>query len=223
MLKRSALPILATLTLLLAWLCAPSPAAADPASHVAGIVTDRDTAAPIAGVEVSLVQASPFAVVDTAVTDGSGAYDIVGPDSGSYLLRFRDPAKQHTLEYLGGTTVSVGATPITVTDAATTTVDYTLAPAAVLTGHVTDSVGNPIADANAVVLVASTGAILITLKTDANGDWQSGAVLIRGYKIRYYKAGHPVEWNDNRTSLATADVVTPTAYTVETFPAAALT
>lgn len=219
MLKRSAPLVVATLVLLLAWACAPSPAYGDVDSHVTGTVTDDATADPIAGVDVTVSR--PGGPTITVTTDSLGAYDAASMPAGSYNVRFVDPSAQHMTEYNGGTPTSTGATLVTVADSATTIVDAGLAPAAVLTGTVN------VPGATVRLLKASTGATYKSFTADGSGNWTTPAVPVQGYKIRYEAAGYFAEYNDGvpttgTSGLATADVINPAPYVTTVVPAASL-
>lgn len=141
---------------------------------VSGTVTD-ELLAPIAGVEVFLYndQDDPIGIPQT-LTDGSGFYSISGLPSADYGFEFVPPSP-----YL-----IVFETPVSVTS--NTTLDIALQIGLILSGTVTDTLGNPLVDIDLNVYDQATGDKLDTPGDNTDGSgFYSVAIPAGTFRIRY--------------------------------------
>ena len=146
-----------------------------PGGSVAGTVTDSSTTAPIANVTVQIFNSNGPSIA-SANTNASGNYSVTGLPAGTYFAR-----TTNSLGYINelynnincalNCTVTTG-TPITVTAGATTSgINFALDAGGRIAGTVTDSSTTaPIANIN-VQLVDSNGFNLISVNTDASGNY----------------------------------------------------
>lgn len=111
-------------------------------------------APPVMGAGVNVREAASGATVTSVNTLADGRWEVLGLAPGQYKVRVTLP--DHVTQWLGGSHVRDGATPVTVTAAVTTTVpDVLLAPnAASISGRVLVGLfgSTPLADAGVVAL-----------------------------------------------------------------------
>lgn len=168
--------------------------ALDPGSMISGNVTSSATGLPVSGVTVWIYKSSGAAVAFTP-TDASGNWLVTtGLTAGSYRSRASNSLGFVNEIYNNisspGTSFStselIAGTPISVTAGATTTgVNYALAPGGTLSGVVTSSAtGLPISGVT-VSLYSSVGSFVMSVNTDASGNWSVPTGLLPGsYRAR---------------------------------------
>ncbi len=96
---------------------------------VAGTVTADGTGDPLNGLLVVAINPTGT-VVGAAVTAGDGTFAITGLAQGTVKLRFVDPAGTYTSEYHHDSPIFDTATPVTITNGTTASVDAALTTAA---------------------------------------------------------------------------------------------
>jgi len=192
-----------------------------------GLITDS-SGNPLAGAKVRIVTAYTSGHSYFATTDSNGDYVINKVADQSYVVKARDtgyiPNGSGVFQVIPGsnTAPTVELTPI-----ATGTV----------TGQVTDSNGNPIADAKVQLIptlgtprtmdslppsgetstlqtnFADAGGYGLTATTDANGDYVINNVLDASYYVRAHISGY----TPNTTTAFTVTTGSNTAPTVQLF------
>ena len=163
-----------------------------PSGTLAGTVTDSSTNAPLSGAQINV---APLGA--STVTDATGHYSLTLP-VGSYNV---------TASQFGYTPQTQ---PASITDGNTTTLDFALvaAPSGSLSGTVSDSSANPIANATVTI----NGTPIPPATTDASGHYSFASVPNGTYNVTA-TAG-------NCTSPAT-DSVTVSGNTTHDFTLAA--
>jgi Carboxypeptidase regulatory-like domain/FlgD Ig-like domain len=112
----------------------------------------------------------------SAITDSSGKYSIPHLDDGSYLVRAIPLRPEYLPEWYNGVMEEKNATPVTVNDSSTTTVNFTLEarasalPQFTVEGSVTDTTNAVIKNANVFFVRAGfcTNSMI-----PSNGDWSN--------------------------------------------------
>ena len=134
-----------------------------PSGTLTGTVTDSSTNAPIAGAQINV---APLGA--STVTDASGHYSLTLP-VGAYDV---------TASHFGYTPLTQSAS---ITDGNTTTLDFALvaAPSGSLSGTVSDSSANPIANATVTI----NGTPIPPATTDANGHYSFASVPNGTYNV----------------------------------------
>lgn len=163
---------------------------------IQGTVTDDGSGAPLAGVTVT-AWSWDSDVRNSALTDASGGYTILGMPDGTYQVSFDDYATAHIGEIYNNVPrawIDDGH-PVTVTGASTVTgIDAALAQGSAIEGRVVNAAGEPIADV--CVYVWST-------ESDDSGQVCTG--VDGHYRTTGVAAGtYNVEFNANDTPYLSA-------------------
>ena len=171
---------------------------------VAGTVTDG--ANPISGIGVTAYNTLGFSV-GSAVTDGSGGYSIPGLVAGTVFVRTSNAIGYVDELYNAFTCVScsvLSGTPVTVTDGATTTINFALAQGGGISGTV---LGEGAALVGTFVTIVDPGNAFVTsATTGAGGTFATITGLPAGtYFARTSSGGFIGEvWNNVPCSLSCA-------------------
>ncbi len=112
------------------------------AGHIAGRVTDAVDQAPVALISVDIYRAGDDGYLKRVYTDANGDYLVGDLTTDQYHLYFSPTF--HLPEYYDDAQQIAEATPITVTQGMTTTIDVQLVPQGGITGRATDALGNPL-------------------------------------------------------------------------------
>lgn len=194
---------------------------------VSGLITDASSN-PLSDARVRLISATSGGHSYFATTDASGDYVINHVADGNYLVKARDQGY-----------VPNASDAFTVADGSNTapTVELTAVVTGTVSGQVTDSNGNPLADAVVHLVLASSfpggtnlppqisalgdlqtnfidgGGYGMTATTDANGDYVINNVLTGSYYIKAHDAGYTA----NTTASFTVAAGSNTAPTVQLF------
>lgn len=167
--------------------------AAAPVGHIVGVVTDAATSAAIANADVQAIQNS----IIKGQTNTSAA--------GAYILDL--PAGTYSLKFSANNYINATWTPIIVNVNATTTRNIALTPLAAISGNVTNTFGEAVA--NATVAVGATSAL-----TDASGHYAIANVNPGIYLLNVTAAQHSAFTQSNYLVAAGANVknvvLTPT-------------
>ena len=171
--------------------------ALDAGGHITGTVTDAVTALPITNICVSAAMAisGGFEDVGEDCTDTSGAYDIGGLPTGSYLLVAERPFGSNYVRELydgipcpgGGCNLSHG-TPVAVTPG--TTIggrNFTLDVGGTIRGSVRDAVTS-LASISGYVVVYSREGTVVRTAGYATVEYQSGSYVVNGLPAGTYYA-----------------------------------
>lgn len=192
--------------------------------QISGLVTAEDTGLPLEYVSIRIYN-SGGSIVEYAYPESDGSYITTGLASGSYRLRF-DPyylSEAYMAEYYNNKATLSTADPITVTAPALVSgIDAALAVGGQITGVVTaESTGLPLDDVY-VVAYDTNGRYVTYDYTDTNGEYVIAGLPSGGYHL-YFRATVLIyfgcstdsyavwEFYDDKTDLATADVVNVTA------------
>jgi 5-hydroxyisourate hydrolase-like protein (transthyretin family) len=184
-----------------------------PAGQIAGTVTDEATGLPT-GAVITVYDLSDK-VVGYTWTDNDGLYQVGGLDTGSYKVRFRK--NDYYEEYYDNQPNRGQANLVSVTAGATTSnINAALTPLpSVITGTVTKDGGDPL---------EWDEYVYVGLYDAASGDWEgdysiAGDGITTDYTFPVspgtYHAlfdslnpGFGIEWYNDKTSQANADLVT---------------
>jgi len=119
------------------------------AAEISGTVRDTD-GNPLPGVCVDAYNNNWFAPAGSGQSDVNGVYRVTVPDDGIYRLQ-ASPQCNDALTVLdewwtvgGGTRIYDEADPVSVTTGETSGIDFSLDPAAIISGTVRDTGGNPL-------------------------------------------------------------------------------
>ncbi|MCU1356432.1 MAG: putative Ig protein [Acidimicrobiales bacterium] len=194
-------------------------------SALVGTVTSQVTSAPLPGIEVRVLDNSDVnnpVLVATAVTNGSGVYDLAAQfptqgavPFGTYAVRFVDPANNFISEYYENAPTRTTATNVVLTSAASSrTVDAALVPGGRIQGTVRSTApGNATLDGLQVRLykIGSAGSSATTTAT--GGQYKFELLSAGTYQLWFRdisQTGYVSEWSDEQTSQANATSITMT-------------
>ncbi|MBC8160311.1 MAG: carboxypeptidase regulatory-like domain-containing protein [Roseiflexaceae bacterium] len=158
-----------------------------PGARISGRVTAADTAAPLQSVDVQIYDTTGQRVA-SAYTDATGNY-ITSPGlrTGNYKVYFPSPiGKPYLAEYYADKADLASAETVAVTAPATRSgVDAALAPAARISGRVTDAASG-VGLANMQVTISGDDGYIDSDYTDASGDYSTTAGLASGsYELKF--------------------------------------
>jgi protocatechuate 3,4-dioxygenase beta subunit len=188
------------------------PALADDST---GTVTGRFSDSGNAVAATVFIASTDFSYFHSTPTDSGGNYTFTDVPAGSYNVSFQLPSG--FTQYAFGHLDPASADIITVSGGQTTTVDDSLVAHGSMSGHVTDSAGNPVANAS-VEANGVTDSVFAFTTTDATGAYTLPALSGGDYRVSFQASFNtPVQYANNRTSFDQADLihVTNGAATVE--------
>lgn len=144
----------------------------------------------------------------SARTDKNGEYTITRLPAGAYRVRFSAcGAGDYAMEWWNDQPGFATADEITLTPGETRGgIDAELAPAAAITGRVTDARGDPIPDI--CVVAQSATASYLGQVTDSSGAYTIGGLPAATYRVQFTACGtgnYVTEYWDDRPDSATAD------------------
>jgi len=182
--------------------------------RIAGTVTDSATKAALAGICVQAYDSSGGAVASTQ-TNSSGVYTLSALPTGSYLVGFVDcDAGSYVTQYYNGKTTLASADPIAVTAGTTTSgINAAMVTEGQITGTVTDSATQAPLAGICVDVFDSSGSILGSVSTDANGVYTSPRLAVGSYRVGFFNCGastYASQYYNDQATLASADPVTVT-------------
>ena len=173
---------------------------------ITGTVTSAVTHAPLQYVYIRIYRAGSKYESFMAYTDASGVFVAGGIPTGTYYVVTDASWEGYVDQLYGGQacphvacTVTDGA-PVSVTiGAATSGIDFALAPGASISGTITDAgTGLPIETEIEVAIYSSTGTLLGYTSTDGEGAYELGGLPSGTYYARTIFAGaHIKEIYDN--------------------------
>jgi photosystem II stability/assembly factor-like uncharacterized protein/5-hydroxyisourate hydrolase-like protein (transthyretin family) len=177
---------------------------------ITGTVTDSVSGAAIPGVYVTAVDASTGEWINSATTDSSGVYSIVGL-AGSYKLRFS--ANGYVEQWSGDKADQTAATSVTVTAPnATAGINMAMVKGGNISGIITDST------TEAVILGAYidayntvTGSWVNSGYSDSSGAYSISGLASGNYKLRFSATGYVAQWSGGKSDQAAATTVSVTA------------
>jgi hypothetical protein len=149
-------------------------------------------------------------------TDNEGYYTMHGLPAGDYTIEFNpnNATGNYVREWYNDKISNDSADPVTVTVGQTTTgIDAQLADAGSISGRVTDSSANGIANVNVRVYDSNNNHIN-SCNTDSNGDYTIPCLPPGDCKVYYdtWGAGNYIpEWYNDKGAFDEADVVAVTA------------
>jgi hypothetical protein len=193
------------------------------AATVQGTVTSDATGAPVEGVcvEVLLPTDDPDnrQSVGQGCSGADGTYSVDLSDAGEFIAEFTDPQGNYTAEFSGNTRTIGAAARFSVTRGTPTTVNASLARAAVITGLAVDAkTGAPIEGACPNAFLGHSGGYVLGSVPECSGP--DGRWTVRGlptgqFAISIDAYGQPQTytetWAFKATSQATADLISVTA------------
>ncbi|MBF4764240.1 carboxypeptidase regulatory-like domain-containing protein [Nocardioides islandensis] len=187
-------------------------AAAAAPGHIIGTVTDSG-GQPLAGVMVGVWTLPPpgqGASVYSKLTDATGGYDIFMND-GTYRVSFDDPSGAYATEYYDNKLDMETSDPVAASSAgATTGIDASLAPAAVLSGRLTHPDGTPVTKGMVVVyrLVGGAYKWRANAYLDGTGAYRAAGLQAGTYRLGFHDAIWQVDeyWNDAGTLESAAPI-----------------
>ena len=181
---------------------------------ISGVVTKDGTTTKIAGIAVSAQTQDnngDWNQVAGDTTNASGAYQLTGLTSGSYVIEFQDPQHRYTDEYNLNRETADTADAVTVSSGGTTTVNAGLATGGSLAGTIKNAAGTGLAGISVSVTrhVGDDWDNIGTVTTAANGTYtfgglRSGTYFIQAqdgtnlYAAQYYPSAYLF---DDRTEL----------------------
>ncbi|GAB5520817.1 MAG: hypothetical protein RhofKO_30680 [Rhodothermales bacterium] len=192
---------------------------------ISGRVVGEDRATPLRGQVIAIRTDNPF-FFESASLQADGSYQISSLPVGDYTLQAQ--AEGYLPQYYEGAATFDAATPVTVTEDATTeNIDFTLSLGGIISGRVTDDAGQPLADVELFAFVSelpgadpdTLGFVFANASTDAEGRYSFTGLDELSYRIlaTYSFGGFAFStWYDEATSFADATPVTPTIGTPQT-------
>ncbi|MCX6583419.1 MAG: carboxypeptidase regulatory-like domain-containing protein [Candidatus Aminicenantes bacterium] len=180
-----------------------------------GCVTDEGGSG-IQNVRVRLYDATNLQVMNTP-TDANGNYTLICVLPGSYRVRFDTSAMNANYigEYYNDKVSLTTADALAITAGQTSTSDAVLAPGGIITGRVTDSNGNGIANVRIAVRTAFSNVVYVNNKfTDSSGNYIVQGLPAGSYKI-FFNCNSTLnsyipEWYNNKEDFFTAGILTMT-------------
>ncbi|HEU5107718.1 MAG TPA: carboxypeptidase-like regulatory domain-containing protein [Micromonosporaceae bacterium] len=206
--RRLALVLALTLAATIAAVPAPAGAADPTTGSVTGTLADGAT--PVADAVVDLVLPPYGASVRQARTDAAGRYRLDGVTPATYTLRFSLPGG--LVQFHPGVVDLADATSFAVAAGAEVVVDEAVMAHGTLGGRVTTDSGAPAPGAR-VRLHRATGGPLVTVLTDADGDYRipyppNGTFALA---VAAAERGATDQWAPRRRTRAEAGPVVITA------------
>jgi hypothetical protein len=180
------------------------------AGSITGRVTDTSGNG-VSNCSVNLTSATGYFVAGT-MTDYNGYYTVNGVSTGSYKVQFY-PYQQGLLnQYYGGALDAKSAAVVTVTAPATTAnIDMILVKGGSISGHVTDSSGNPIMYGNVLAYQVGSGTSFASTYC-WNGNYSFAGLPPGSYKLQFASdSQYEQKFYNGKQDLASADTVTVTA------------
>jgi len=183
-----------------------------------GLITGRVTDEFAAGIADLQVRFPDLSITNDlhhgyVMTDANGDYRFAGP-VGDYAVRFYPEGANmnYVGEWYDDQPIATPPTPTPVAITAggvTPFIDAELATGGILSGHVTDTLGQPFP--SAAVAVYEAGYAMRRGYTDANGDYLLRGIKPGAWPIAFW-AGEDIalEWYDDRAHYNDADLVTIT-------------
>lgn len=193
---------------------------ATPALAATGAVSGTVTGPvgqPLSGAAVT-VTTSGGAQAWFGSTEADGTYTVGSLPSGAYTVTFAAPG--YLTQYYSGAASAATATPVSVTDGATTAhVDARLAQSGSIAGTVTDADGAPLAGID--VTVSDAAGDEASTRTAADGTYSVGSLSAGSYAVKFAPdpavagfdpggGNYLPQYYDARPSPQTADPVTVT-------------
>jgi len=181
------------------------------ASTISGRVTDSN-ANGIQGVRVRLYYYNT-GNVKTAITDVNGNYTLhpIIQDSCRVQFDARFVNGNFMSEWYNHVLGGSFANWVHVPPGQTVTLDYVLSPGGIISGRVTDTGGNGIADVSVRVLEAYTGTSVVNKVTDGNGNYTLQGLIGGNYHIFFNtdntQVSYVPEYYDNKQGLRSAEII----------------
>ena len=190
------------------------------AGAVSGRVTDDDTGSGISGASVAAWSASTGEFSVVAFANSSGYYTINGLGSGAYHIQFLTGGS-HALEWYDDVSSQSSATTVTVSAPSTTSgVNAGLARAGSVSGSVSVVGGGGLSGVLVEVFEDRSSVVVGSVTTDGSGSYSVSGVAAGSVSVRFSRSGYVGEWWSNRSSQASADLVSVSAGGVATVNAA---
>jgi hypothetical protein len=157
---------------------------------ISGSVTE-DGGTPLPTARVNLYPAVGSGRLATVPVAGDGSYSFPAVAPGDYRIRAYEPAGLHIAEYHADATTAGQATPITVSAAGDTPVDFDLADGARLTGRVRArfTAGPDPIEGLSVYLYNATGGFVAQDRTSVGGWYDFRGLPPGDYKVRFRGEG----------------------------------
>jgi len=178
---------------------------------ISGRVTDSTGTVGIANVNIQVCDLTQYYLYGSS-TDSNGYYTVYGVAGGSYKVEFRTgstPGNYAGEWYNNRGNFNDADTVIVANSAVTAGIDAQLANGGSISGRVTDSGSNGIANVN-VNVHDMNGNNIAWATTDSNGDYTVKGISSGNRKVQFwpYNAGNYMEeWYNNRGSFNDADAV----------------
>jgi hypothetical protein len=156
--------------------------------QIEGRLTDT-TGAPLAD-DYAYIYNSSGEFVDIGFTSETGAYDVEGLPTGSYVVEFKRYAVGgEQIAYYKGQSTKATANPVSVTAGKVTSgIDEVLPALGTLSGAVSDGEGHALTGVGVQLISGSTTEDEV--KTAANGAYSFSEVLPGSYKVKFVPAEH---------------------------------
>ena len=180
---------------------------------ISGHVTNSN-GDPLAGVNVSAQTVTCCTIGAGATTDATGDYTIIGLPTGNYQVQFTASGTGLVSEYYDNKTTAAQATPVAVVAGADTpAINASLEQGGSISGHVTNSNGDPLANVNvsAQTLPCCSGPSGFA-STDAAGNYTINGLPTGNYQVQFTpsfggSSGLLGEYYNNKTTAAQATPV----------------
>jgi hypothetical protein len=180
------------------------------AGSLTGRVTDSSGNG-VGNVWVNLTSATGYNVASTS-TDYNGYYSFNALATGSYKVQFFPFQQGLPNMYYGGALDINSAAVVTVTAPATTAnIDMVLVKGGSISGHVTDSSGNPISYGNVYAYQPGSGTSFASTYC-FNGNYSFPSLPPGSYKLQFVAdSRYEQKFYNGKQDLASADTVTVTS------------
>jgi hypothetical protein len=189
-----------------------SAASADSTASISGTVTSATTGTPIANVQVGL-DLPGGNYVQFGSTDANGNYSFTGLQATPYVINFAPGyGDNYVQQWWNNKPTLATATPIPVAPGQSVTgINASLVDGATVTGNVQPTDG--FTNSFAVDIEDAAGNILSDGFTDGNGNYTVSQLPAGSFTASFTKFNGtaPVQWWNDKSSLATADFFTTTA------------
>ena len=179
-------------------------------ASITGIVTDSGSGFNVMGISVTAYNAANNDWIGSARTDGSGAYNLPGLQSGDYKLFFQGSG--YVSQWFNGKNDQGSATVVSLTPHATVSVNMALAKGGSISGTISDrTVGTGVANVTVYAADSATGAYVGGAQTDSAGGYTITGLASGSYRLRIESTSNLSRWYGGSGDYLCAALVSVTA------------
>lgn len=181
--------------------------------HITGHITDATTrTTPVDPTSIELrVYDTSGNYLRTGYVDGTGYYDVTGLNTGSYLVQFSDDSGYYLDQWWDHAQTQAAAAPVAVTAGQTTpNIDAAMSNGGSISGHVTESSGQPLGDICVNVFSPTDTYNSVGYGcTDISGTYHVTGLATGTYLVEFVPLAGPYlpQWANGKSDAASADFV----------------